>query len=392
MRTLHLTTEFPPVIYGGLGTAVGGLVKASAMAGLGVGVLLVGSESGAGYGRLVPLRAGAGSTRTRPAAGARIFEVSWSDGIDAIVKRAMRWRPDVLHLHTFWLWPLAQALRDRLGKPLVYTVHSLDRAEYELGVGPPECLTQWVDQEAVIYGADRVIALTQHERELLKQYCSSVDERVRVVGNGIEDVPMCDSTKCLDKVPPTVLFTGRFVERKGIRELMEAIGIVLAQEPSVRFILAGGHRKCSGAEMEAWLLPASLTRHRTQIEFTGWLTQNQMAKCYQRANILVVPSWYEPFGMVILEGMLHGLAVAASAVGGPNEILENERTGVLFAPRNSEALAKAILFLASDRDRCNRIGAAGAKEVRQKWLWSRIVPKMQSVYAEVAQNCLNSLD
>src|SRR5262245_24559242 len=69
--------------------------------------------------------------------------------------------------------------------------------------------------------------------------------------------------------------------------LMEAIGIILAQSPSVRFILAGGHRNCTGAEMEAWLLHPSLVPHRTQIKFTGWLTPNQMAQCYQRANILV---------------------------------------------------------------------------------------------------------
>jgi glycogen(starch) synthase len=385
MRVLHLTTEFPPVIYGGLGTAVGGLVKASVMAGMTVGLLLIGSETGAAYGRLVPLPQEATSTRVRRTAGARIFEVSWFEGIDAIVQRAAKWRPDVLHLHSFWLWPIAQALRDRIGRPLVYTVHSLDRAEYELGEGPPECLTQWIGQEAVIRGADRVIALTNSERELLKQYCPGVDERVRVVGNGIEDVVISGKRECGDQVPLTVLFSGRFVERKGIRELIEAIGVVLARTPSVRFILAGGHRNVSGAQMEAWLLPACLIPHRVQIQFTGWLMPNQMAEWYQAAHILVVPSWYEPFGMVILEGMLHGLAVAASAVGGPMEILEDGRTGVLFAPRNSQALAEAILCLVTDRDRCNRIAIAGAKEVREKWLWPKIVPRMRCVYAEVAE-------
>ncbi|HEU4680028.1 MAG TPA: glycosyltransferase family 4 protein, partial [Terrimicrobiaceae bacterium] len=340
MRILHLTTEFPPVIYGGLGTAVGGLVKASATAGITTGVLLFGEFAGGDYGKFVPLPETArGKIATRSDVGATVFEVSWHQGVDAIAQTAAKWRPDILHLHSFWLWPLAQGLRARLGAPLVYTVHSLDRAEYELGQGPAECLTQWVGQESVIASADRVIALTQNERALLNTYCPSVDPRVRVVGNGIEDIPLSPSIGKRASSAPLVLFNGRFVERKGIRELMEAIELVLDQVSEVQFVLAGGHRGCSGAQMESWLLPAQLRSRRAQIQFTGWLTPQQLSDWYRKADVLVVPSWYEPFGMVILEGMLHGVAVAASAVGGPTEILDHERTGLLFRARSSTALA-----------------------------------------------------
>ena len=92
--------------------------------------------------------------------------------------------------------------------------------------------------------------------------------------------------------------------------------------------------------MESWLLPLRLYPHREQITFTGWLTPPEMAKRYRAADILVVPSWYEPFGMVILEGMLHGLAVAASAVGGPAEILDHGRTGVLSRHATLEPLPR----------------------------------------------------
>ena len=387
MRILHLTTEFPPVIYGGLGTAVGGLVEASANAGMAVGVLLFGQTAGPGYGKFVPLPEAATNTvATRLTAGATIFEVSWFQGIESIAQIVARWQPDVLHLHSFWLWSVAQALRDRLRKPLVYTVHSLDRAEYELGQGPPECMTQWIGQETLIRDADRVIALTWSERELLKQYCPGVDERVRVVGNGIEDIDVPPQAKDQDRDAPIVLFSGRFVERKGIRELIDAIGLVLSKAPTVRFVLAGGHRHCTGAQMESWFLPARLYPHRAQIHFTGWLTPGEMATWYRAADILVVPSWYEPFGMVILEGMLYGLAVAASAVGGPAEILDHGRTGILFAPRNAGALAEAVLRLANDPEDHSRIAEAGARDVRGKWLWPRIVEKMRRVYEELVSD------
>ena len=95
------------------------------------------------------------------------------------------------------------------------------------------------------------------------------------------------------------------------------------------------------------------------------------------ADILVVPSWYEPFGMVILEGMLHGLAIAAAAVGGPAEILEHERTGILFPPRDAKSLAEAVLRLAKDLQLRVRIALAGAEQLRRRWLWPALVKMME---------------
>jgi len=381
VRVLHLTTEFPPIIYGGLGTATGGLVKALARSGLDVAVLLIGSASGSSYLEFAPDRAAV--TRRRRRGGATILEASWFEDIETLVRRVRDWGADLLHLHSFWLWPIAQALRDRLRLPLVYTVHSLDRAEYEIGAGPPQCFGQWTQQSSVIHGADIVICLTGSERELLRQYCPGVDGRIRIVGNGIEDAPLRRRARPAQGAGPTVLFSGRFVDRKGIWELIGAIGIVLAAAPDVRFVLAGGHRDCPAAQMEAWLLPENLRPYQSQIHFTGWLTQQQMAAHYRAADILVVPSWYEPFGMVVLEGMIHGLAVAAAAVGGPAEILRDGETGLLFAPRDAQALASAILRLAQDPDFRLRLADAGARDVRENWLWPCIVQKMQRVYEEV---------
>jgi glycogen(starch) synthase len=382
MRVLHLTTEFPPIIYGGLGIATSGLVNALAQAGIDVAVLLFGPNAGSSYGSFRPIEGSSSPTRKRRQNGITIFETSWFQDIGAVLLIVAAWEPDILHLHSFWIWHIAQAIRQRLGIPLVYTVHSLDRAEYELGQGPPQCIGQWTHQEAVIYGADRVIGLTQSERELISQYCPGIDGRIRVVGNGIEYASPERRSQPPNREGVSVLFAGRFVERKGIRELMDAIGVVLAQAPSVRFILAGGHRDCTGSQMESWLLPASLYPYRTQIHFTGWLSSEQMAECYRAADILVVPSWYEPFGMVVLEGMMHGLAIAASSVGGPAEILEHGRTGLLFPPGDAGALAQSILDLVRDQNYRMRLADAASRELQQHWLWPSMVDKMRAVYAE----------
>jgi glycosyltransferase involved in cell wall biosynthesis len=390
MRVLHLTPEFPPVIWGGLGTAVGGLVNASARSGLSVGVLLVGGalvldragEGGYGYGRAwqgrptVPVATNA--------AGVRFFHVQPDQAVAAALALVADWEPDVIHLHTSWLWHVAEAMREVADIPVVMTVHSLDRLEYEHGT----VVCHWQMQEAAMAAATRVIAISQSEETLIDQHCPETRGRVRVVGNGIDDTSDARSSVRRSRADssPTVLYSGRFVDRKGIHELLEAIPVVLRQAPSVRFVLAGGYG--GGAEIERQWMMDTLRPYREQVRFTGWLTPAEMAGWYAAADILVVPSWYEPFGMVVLEGMLHGLAIAASAVGGPAEILEHGRTGWLFPPRNSAALADAIHTLVSDPVARRRIGDAAAHEVRQRWLWPHLVEQMTTVYEEVARTSL----
>src|ERR671938_542899 len=116
MRILHITTEFPPVIYGGLGTAVGGLVTASARCGLTVGVLLIGGTLVVGdvvhpaYGRTGPshLISGEPGQAIAHPAGITFFQIPWDAPVEAAVRVVERWRPDVIHLHPLWLWPFAR--------------------------------------------------------------------------------------------------------------------------------------------------------------------------------------------------------------------------------------------------------------------------------------------
>ena len=393
MRILHLTTEFPPVIYGGLGTALGGLAFASARAGITVGVLLAGQMGHGGYDGPDSNVMERSSSEDRVQTitrrdGVTIFHVPSYLPIEAGVRLVRAWKPDVVHLHVYWLWPAARAIQERTGVPLVYHVHSLDRAEYEIGHGPSQCATQWVVQEEVIASADRVIALSRDESELLSEYCPTVQGRVRIVGNGIDDNAAARAAVSTERKTnsPLVLYTGRFVERKGLRELIAAVPRVLEQAPTTHFVFAGGHRHCSGADMEYWWLPPELKRYRDHIHFTGWLTPAQLAEWYLAADVLAVPSWYEPFGMVILEGMLYGIPIVAAAVGGPLEILEHGRTGILCPPKNVEALGDAIVKLVKDAGLRRQIGFAAAAEVRDKWLWPQVVRKMREVYREAALN------
>jgi glycogen synthase len=387
MRVLHLTTEFPPVIYGGLGTAVGGWVTGSARSGLSVAVMLVegplADDEGTVYGRPRP-----GARAAEAKVGRRsvpFFRVSSTDAIEAGLEAVRHWQPDIVHLHTAMIWHVAEAIRAQTGKPLVLHVHSVDRAEYELGHEPNQWLAQAVEQTAAIRASDRLIALSESESELLRFYYPEQQDRIRIVGNGIDDSASAQlaAAKPRAAASPLVLYSGRLVERKGIHELVAAIPDVLEAQPSARFVLAGGPPHVSGAELARQWLPPELEPYRDRIHFTGWLSATQLAEWYETADVLVVPSRYEPFGMVVLEGMLHGLPIVAAGVGGPAEILQHERTGVLVPPCDPRALASALTRLAKSARLRERIGTAAAREVRRRWTWPQRVERMLDVYNEL---------
>jgi len=144
----------------------------------------------------------------------------------------------------------------------------------------------------------------------------------------------------------------------------------------------GDLRGATAEEMRRHWLPAELDEVRDRVLFTGWLTPAETAAWYARADVLVIPSWYEPFGMVVLEGMLEGMAIAASNVGGPGEILDHDRTGLLFAPRDVEALARSVVRLAVDPGLRDRLGTAASDEVRRNWLWPSAIRQDAELYAQ----------
>ena len=393
MRVLHITTEYPPLVYGGLGTAVGGLVTASAHAGLQVAVLLVGhGEIPAYYESDRRLRPEVAVPAEASNTSVIIWAVPHAIAVSASIEFARRWNPDVIHVHVFWLAHVADAVRSATGAPLVYTVHSLDRAEYELGQGPQECLSQWPIQADLISAADRVIALTEDERELVAQYCPAASGRVHVVGNGIADTQharMSSWNRRHSEESLTILYTGRFVDRKGIAELLNAAPAILSESPRTRLVMAGGHRHATAHEMADYWLPSTCEPFRDRIIFTGWLSTEELCEWYAKADILVVPSWYEPFGMVVLEGMLYGLAIVATLVGGPKEILSSERTGLFCKARDVTTLATQVIRLIHDPALRLRLGHEAAIAVRSSWLFKHVLRKMVEVYADVARKSIS---
>jgi len=208
VRVLHLTTEYPPVVYGGLGTALGGLTVAQARAGMEVGVLVAGSR--AAYGLPAGPFPGSSQITIERRDGLTIFWCDSHEPTELAVRLVRWWKPDVVHLHVFWLAAVAWAIKQETATPLVYHVHSLDKAEYEIGHEASQCLDQWSTQSEIIEAADRVIVLSRSERELLISYVPQVRSRLSIVGNGIDD-----------EVQPLPSRGAKRVERLGLLLLLQ---------------------------------------------------------------------------------------------------------------------------------------------------------------------------
>ncbi|MGH3035640.1 MAG: glycosyltransferase family 4 protein, partial [Gaiellaceae bacterium] len=377
---LHVTSEYPPVHFGGLGTAVAGLTRAQREAGLDVGVLLVaGGAYGYGYGYGY---AGQGwpalaSSHT----GEDVVRASYTEGPAVGPGVAAAREARILHLHSSWLWPVAAAIRDATGVPIVYTAHSVDRAEVEHG----EWLPHGSIQDRVFAEADRVVVLSESEREYVLRHFPHLRDRVSVVGNGIHLVPAVTPRRhCADGA--VVLYVGRFGTRKGVRDVIEAVPRVGREVPGARFVFVGGASPADGPLDAAAWVPPRLRAHLGRMTFLGWsdAPPNVTPPWYAGADVLVVPSRYEPFGMVVLEGMLSGQAIVAAEAGGPGEILRHERTALLYPPGDVDALAAALVRVLRDPGLGRSLGAAAREEARARWAWPRVLPGVERAYAQAA--------
>ncbi len=392
---LHITSELPPLHFGGMGTALAGLVGASVEAGARVSVLVVDPGRGGyaygayGYPAASPHLAAEGRGPTPGVAGGDPFpggfvlaEARYEEAPAVGARLVADHRHRVVHLHASWLWPIAEAIRAATGVPVVYTTHSIDRAEIEAG----EWIPHGPVQDSAVTGADGVIVLSDSERLTLGRFYPGL-RNVSIIGNGIEAAPgrrrhPARHLRRPVRRDPVVLYVGRFANRKGTHEYFEAVEGILDRHPRARFVVVGGGSRTDSVEEAARWLPARLAGRADRIRFVGWATD---ADAYFReADILVVPSRYEPFGMVVLEGMRAGVAIAASGVGGPAEILVDGETGLLFPPRDVPAMVESVCRLLDRPGLRRRLGRAAARELARRWTWDRIYPEVDRSYRALA--------
>lgn len=388
-RLLILSWEYPPLIEGGLARHVRKLAEALVDLDLDVHVLTRGGEES-------PAEEQAGGVtihRIRePKRPTDLGEfVAWvermnSDMLAAGVELGDRFSFDLVHGHDWLVANACDHLAKRFGAPLVTTIHATEHGRHQ----------GWVDKhpQSYIHGverwitnrSDRVIACSYYMREQIADIFGVEGERVSVIPNGIDprDLQPQDPAELrrlrrefADPDQKLVLLVGRLVYEKGFQLALEAMPGVIERVPGTRFLVAGSGTH--EAELRRQAEGLGLMEHGT---FLGWIGDDVLHSLYPIADICVVPSIYEPFGLVALEAMASGCPCLVADTGGLREVVPHEEAGLRFRARDPEALAEMAVRVLGDERLGERLVNDGLEHIR-RFDWADIAEQTVGVYEQV---------
>ncbi|GAB4344265.1 MAG: glycosyltransferase family 1 protein [Cyanophyceae cyanobacterium] len=298
-------------------------------------------------------------------------------------------------IHTnYWLsaW-VGLRLKERHGVQLVHTYHSLGVVKYgAIAQLPPIATTRLEVEREILERADRVVATSPQEKEHMETLVSALG-RIDTIpcGTDVNRFSTGLSRRAARQVlgmggdRPVVLYVGRFDPRKGIETLVRAFGRLRDRDPQLadaQLVLVGGwddqgsdgrERRRIGDILQELALETSVT-------FAGRVGHDRLPLYYAAANVCVVPSHYEPFGLVAIEAMGCGTPVVASNVGGLKFTVVPEETGLLVPPQDVEGFAMAIGRILKDPAWAQQLEARASDRVQQTFSWSGVSGHLSDLY------------
>jgi glycosyltransferase involved in cell wall biosynthesis len=276
---------------------------------------------------------------------------------------------DVIHAHDWMAMPAGLLLRERTGKPLVAHFHS---TEPERRGAKSSAEVRAVEQ-AALEAAERVLCVSEAAARTLRAHYALQFAKLRVLHNAFEPLGV---PRRGERARETVLYLGRLSEQKGPDVFLRAAARVAAQRPSARFVLAG--------EGELYPELVALARElglHARVRFTGFVGAEELAATYGSADVYVLSSQAEPFGISALEALSLGVPTIVPRGAGVSEVV---RSVLHFAPGDVEDLAERIESLLVHPALARELSSAGLREVATI-RWDRAARLLRGIYAEVAQ-------
>jgi len=279
-----------------------------------------------------------------------------------------RWQPDLVHAHTFKAGFLGRIAGRLCGVPSVYTVHG-----WQCGPGTPlmhkpfAYAGEWLGARL----SDRVITVSDFDREWAEKVALVPREKLSVVHNGIDD---CTLRACPD-APGTVnvVMTARFVDQKDQSSLLHAMSKISGDW---RLSFVG-----DGPKLEKVRQEASDLGVEERVTFFGH--QSRVEELLAAAHVFALASHYEGLPLSILEGLRAGLPVIATDVGGVRECVREGATGYLTRRGDVAALRAALVDLLASPSRRLSMGAAGRALFEAQFTGRTMIAKIDRIYKQV---------
>nr|MDA3814448.1 glycosyltransferase family 4 protein [Candidatus Cloacimonadota bacterium] len=288
-------------------------------------------------------------------------------------------QPDIIHAQHLWVTPYA-ALKS--GVPYVVTVHGTDLMGFKQDKRYHKYALEGANNAAKIITISR-----QVHNDTLKIY-KLPEEKLKLNPNGFDDnmfrpksITKKDLFKQfgLDIVPEKLIsFVGKFTNFKGIDILIKAARIVTDEIPEVVFALAGDGQLMT--EMKQLKVDLKLNN----VYFLGHQTQEDVASLYSAAEVSVVPSRIEPFGLVAIEALGCGTPVVATNSGGLPDFVNN-KVGQLVEMENVEALAKAIIEELKNNTKLTK-GKYAREYAVENYSWKKTLHNVIEIYQEAIES------
>ncbi|PWU57326.1 glycosyltransferase family 1 protein [Micromonospora sp. S4605] len=388
LRVLMLSWEYPPVLVGGLGRHVHALSVALAAAGHQVTVVTRHADG-------APLEEHTDGVRVIRAAEdpvtfplATNSLLAWTMAFNHTLTRAALRATDtadydVVHAHDWLVAHTAVTLAEHLDLPLVTTIHATEAGRHQ-GWLPEEMnrtihgVEHWLSNAST-----RVIACSGYMRDQVTTLFEVPAGQVDVVPNGVDDRAWRARPRAVASARarfagdgPLVGYAGRLVYEKGVQHLVHAVPYLRRRHPGLRVVIAGDGPYRAELEEEARRLTLGPT-----VRFTGFLDTTQLPAMLGATDATVVPSLYEPFGMVALEAAAAGAPLAVARTGGLAEIVEPGVTGVTFPHSDPDALAGAVGQLLGDEVFARRVARRARTMVGRRYGWASIAGRTAGTYA-----------
>ena len=386
-RILILSWEYPPLIEGGLARHVRKLSEQLVQRDVEVHVLTRGDGVSPVEQEMDGVHVHRVSEPRKPAdldAFLAWIEQMNGDMVAAGVELGERMGFDLVHGHDWLVAAAGEELARRLRCPWVVTIHATEYGRHQ----------GWVDKhpQSHIHGvetwmankADAVITCSHYMRDHVSDVYGLDDQRVAVIPNGIDPLDLqpvedLDALRARFAAPRErlVLLVGRLVYEKGFQIALEALPGVIERLGDVRFLVAGSGTAETDLREQAARL--GLLDHGT---FMGWIGDDVLHSLYRIADLTVVPSIYEPFGLVALEAMASGCPTIVADTGGLREVVPNEEVGLRFRSRDPRSLAAMMERVLSDAALRDRLIAEASEHVL-RFDWADIARQTAAVYREL---------
>ncbi len=386
MRALLLSWEYPPVIEGGLGRHVRKLSEHLADDGLEVHVLTRGGGS-------LPAQEERHGVIVH-----RVQEPPFPTDLSAFIKwvgamnrdmRALGLRLcerldfDLIHSHDWLVAGAAKSLARRIARPWVVTVHATEYGRHQGWVRKRPQSQIHAAERRMVHDADAVLTCSRFMRTHVAEVFGVPAGSITTIPNGLDPRDLEPGVQDLDALRARyaspadrlVLMVGRLVYEKGFHLALEALAPVIERLGDVRFVVAGSG--LAEAELKRQAQQLGLGEHGT---FLGWVGDDMLHSLYRVANLCIVPSIYEPFGLVALEAMASGCLCVVADTGGLREVVPGDGTvGLRFPPRDAGALEAVLEGILTD-DAAHAQLVAEAREHVLQFDWGEVARQTARVY------------